>query len=98
MYAEKVLSGMRPTGRLHLGHYHGVLANWIKLQHEYPCLFFVADWHALTTAYDEPGTIAQNTWDMVIAWLAATGSPARIAAASAIPAMIASGRGGQPGT
>ncbi|MBI4998522.1 MAG: tryptophan--tRNA ligase, partial [Rhodocyclales bacterium] len=49
MYAEKVLSGMRPTGRLHLGHYHGVLANWIKLQHEYPCLFFVADWHALTT-------------------------------------------------
>jgi tryptophanyl-tRNA synthetase len=65
MYAEKVLSGMRPTGRLHLGHYHGVLANWIKLQHEYPCLFFVADWHALTTAYDEPGTITDNatgTW------------------------------------
>jgi tryptophanyl-tRNA synthetase len=77
MYAEKVLSGMRPTGRLHLGHYHGVLANWVKLQHEYPCLFFVADWHALTTAYDEPGTIAQNTWDMVIDWLAAGVDPSQ---------------------
>lgn len=77
MYAEKVLSGMRPTGRLHLGHYHGVLANWIKLQHEYPCLFFVADWHALTTAYDEPGTITQNTWDMVVDWLAAGVDPAQ---------------------
>jgi len=77
MFAEKVLSGMRPTGRLHLGHYHGVLANWIKLQHEYPCLFFVADWHALTTAYDEPGTITQNTWDMVVDWLAAGVDPAQ---------------------
>ncbi len=77
MYAEKVLSGMRPTGRLHLGHYHGVLANWIKLQHEYPCLFFAADWHALTTAYDEPGTITQNTWDMIIDWLAAGVDPSQ---------------------
>jgi tryptophanyl-tRNA synthetase len=77
MYAEKVLSGMRPTGRLHLGHYHGVLANWIKLQHEYPCLFFVADWHALTTAYDEPGTITQNAWDMIIDWLAAGVDPSQ---------------------
>ncbi len=77
MFAEKVLSGMRPTGRLHLGHYHGVLANWIKLQHEYPCLFFVADWHALTTAYDEPGTITQNTWDMIIDWLAAGVDPSQ---------------------
>ena len=77
MYAERVLSGMRPTGRLHLGHYHGVLANWVKLQHEYPCLFFVADWHALTTAYDEPGTIAQNTWDMVVDWLAAGVDPSQ---------------------
>ncbi len=75
MYAEKVLSGMRPTGRLHLGHYHGVLANWIKLQHEFPCLFFVADWHALTTAYDEPGTITDNAYDMVIDWLAAGVDP-----------------------
>ena len=77
MYAEKVLSGMRPTGRLHLGHYHGVLANWIKLQHEYPCLFFVADWHALTTAYDEPGTITGNATDMVIDWLAAGVDPSQ---------------------
>ena len=77
MYAEKVLSGMRPTGRLHLGHYHGVLANWVKLQHEYPCLFFVADWHALTTAYDEPGTITENAIDMVIDWLAAGVDPSQ---------------------
>ncbi len=77
MYAEKVLSGMRPTGRLHLGHYHGVLVNWIKLQHEFPCLFFVADWHALTTAYDEPGTIAESTREMVIDWLAAGVDPAQ---------------------
>ncbi len=62
---------MRPTGRLHLGHYHGVLANWVKLQHEYPCLFFVADWHALTTAYDDPGTITENAYEMVVDWLAA---------------------------
>jgi tryptophanyl-tRNA synthetase len=68
---------MRPTGRLHLGHYHGVLANWIKLQHEYPCLFFVADWHALTTAYDEPEGIAQNSWDMVVDWLAAGVDPSQ---------------------
>ncbi|WIM06456.1 MAG: tryptophan--tRNA ligase [Candidatus Nitricoxidivorans perseverans] len=77
MFAEKVLSGMRPTGRLHLGHYHGVLANWIRLQHEYPCLFFVADWHALTTAYDEPGTITQSAMDMVIDWLAAGVDPSQ---------------------
>ena len=77
MYAEKVLSGMRPTGRLHLGHYHGVLANWVKLQHEYPCLFFVADWHALTTAYDEPGTITDNASDMIIDWLAAGVDPSQ---------------------
>jgi len=77
MYAEKVLSGMRPTGRLHLGHYHGVLANWVKLQLEYPCLFFVADWHALTTAYDEPGTITDNATEMVIDWLAAGVDPSQ---------------------
>jgi len=68
---------MRPTGRLHLGHYHGVLKNWVTLQNEYPCLFFVADWHALTTAYDEPGTIEENAWDMVIDWLAAGVDPAQ---------------------
>ncbi len=68
---------MRPTGRLHLGHYHGVLRNWVKLQTEYPCLFFVADWHALTTDYDEPGKIEQNTWEMVIDWLAAGIDPSQ---------------------
>src|SRR5210317_681887 len=66
---------MRPTGRLHLGHYHGVLKNWVELQHEYQCLFFVADWHALTTNYDDPSNIPQSTWDMVIDWLAAGVNP-----------------------
>lgn len=66
---------MRPTGALHLGHYHGVLKNWVKLQHEHPCLFFVADWHALTTHYDNPLGIEQATWDMVIDWLAAGVDP-----------------------
>ncbi len=65
MFPDRVLSGMRPTGALHLGHYHGVLKNWIKLQHEHPCLFFVADWHALTTHYEDPAVIGQNVWDMV---------------------------------
>ena len=77
MYAERVLSGMRPTGRLHLGHYHGVLKNWVKLQAEYPCLFFVADWHALTTNYDSPLVIEESVWDMVIDWLAAGVDPAQ---------------------
>ena len=76
MFVERVLSGMRPTGSLHLGHYHGVLKNWIQLQHEYECLFFVADWHALTTHYDDPHLIQQSTWDMVIDWLAAGVDPA----------------------
>ena len=77
MYAERVLSGMRPTGSLHLGHYHGVLKNWIKLQHDYPCLFFVADWHALTTQYDDPHGIEKASWDMVIDWLAAGVDPSQ---------------------
>ncbi|MEI7611788.1 MAG: tryptophan--tRNA ligase [Betaproteobacteria bacterium] len=77
MYAERVLSGMRPTGSLHLGHYHGVLKNWIQLQHDYPCLFFVADWHALTTQYDDPQGIDKATWDMVIDWLAAGVDPSK---------------------
>ncbi|OZG71245.1 tryptophan--tRNA ligase [Hahella sp. CCB-MM4] len=72
---SRVLSGMRPTGKLHLGHYHGVLKNWVKLQHEYECFFFVADWHALTTNYDDPYGIEQSTWDMVIDWLAAGVNP-----------------------
>ena len=73
---QRVLSGMRPTGPLHLGHYHGVLKNWVKLQHEYECYFFVADWHALTTHYDESQVIAEYVWDMVIDWLAAGIDPA----------------------
>lgn len=77
MFADRVLSGMRPTGGLHLGHYHGVLKNWVALQHEYECLFFVADWHALTTHYDTPEVIEQHVWDMVIDWLAAGVDPAQ---------------------
>jgi tryptophanyl-tRNA synthetase len=77
MFVNRVLSGMRPTGALHLGHYHGVLRNWIRLQHEHECLFFVADWHALTTHYDTPDVIEQHVWDMVIDWLAAGIDPAQ---------------------
>ena len=66
---------MRPTGSLHLGHYHGVLKNWVKLQSEYPCLFFVADWHALTTQYDDPRGIENAAIEMVIDWLAAGVDP-----------------------
>jgi tryptophanyl-tRNA synthetase len=77
MYSDRVLSGMRPTGRLHLGHYHGVLKNWLRLQNEYQCLFFVADWHALTTHYDTPQVIDENVRDMVIDWLAAGVDPAQ---------------------
>jgi tryptophanyl-tRNA synthetase len=77
MFADRVLSGMRPTGSLHLGHYHGVLKNWVQMQNEYECLFFVADWHALTTHYDTPHVIEQSVWDMVVDWLAAGVNPAR---------------------
>ena len=74
---DRVLSGMRPTGRLHLGHYHGVLKNWARLQNEYDSFFFVADWHALTTHYEDPEIMAANVWDMVIDWLAAGIDPDR---------------------
>lgn len=77
MFTDRVLSGMRPTGSLHLGHYHGVLKNWVKLQQEFECLFFVADWHALTTHYDAPEIIEQNVWDMVVDWLSAGVDPAQ---------------------
>jgi tryptophanyl-tRNA synthetase len=78
---------MRPTGRLHLGHYHGVLKNWVELQHSYECYYFVADWHALTTHYEDPRIIAETTWDMVIDWLAAGVSPgsARLFIQSRVP-------------
>jgi len=75
MYETRVLSGMRPTGVLHLGHYHGVLKNWVRLQTEYPCLFFVADWHALTTDYEDPQLVERNAWEMVVDWLAAGVDP-----------------------
>ena len=77
MFEQRVVSGMRPTGTLHLGHFHGALKNWVRLQSEYPCFFFVADWHALTTHYDTPEVIEQTVWDMVIDWLAAGIDPAR---------------------
>ena len=84
---HRVLSGMRPTGSLHLGHYHGVLKNWVRLQHEYECYFFVADWHALTTHYEDPGDIAASVWDMVVDWLAAGITPgeARLFIQSRVP-------------
>ena len=72
---NRVLSGMRPTGRLHLGHYHGVLKNWVRLQGEYDCFYFVADWHALTTHYERPDTMRAHVWEMVIDWLAAGVDP-----------------------
>ncbi|WP_055326121.1 tryptophan--tRNA ligase [Ralstonia solanacearum] len=75
MFPERVLSGMRPTGALHLGHYHGVLKNWVRLQAEYPCFFFVADWHALTTHYESPEVIEASVWEMLIDWLAAGVDP-----------------------
>jgi len=76
MKDKRVLSGMRPTGKLHLGHYHGVLKNWLRLQSEYECFFFVADWHALTTDYADTGSIAGNISEMVLDWLAVGINPA----------------------
>ena len=78
---------MRPTGQLHLGHYHGVLKNWLKLQNEYECFFFAADWHALTTDYENPQYIADSVWEMVIDWLAVGINPgsAKIFIQSRVP-------------
>ena len=79
---------MRPTGRLHLGHYHGAMKNWAKLQHEYPCFFFVADWHALTTHYETPEVIEAYTYELVIDYIAAGIDPAQatLFAQSKVPA------------
>jgi tryptophanyl-tRNA synthetase len=77
MFVDRVLSGMRPTGRMHIGHYHGALKNWIRLQEEYECLFFAADWHALTTHFDATEAIADSVWDMFVDWLAAGIDPTR---------------------
>lgn len=68
---KRVLSGMRPTGKLHLGNYKGALYNWVRLQHEYECYFFIADWHALTTDYADPSLVAQNIKDVALDWLGA---------------------------
>lgn len=72
---QRVLSGMRPTGRMHLGHYHGVVKNWVDLQHTHECFFFVADWHALTTHYEDLSHLEDHTREMVIDWLAAGINP-----------------------
>ena len=77
MARERVLSGMRPTGALHLGHYHGALKNWVRLQSEMECFYFVADWHALTTHYEDASLIEQHVYEMVIDWLAAGLDPAQ---------------------
>jgi tryptophanyl-tRNA synthetase len=74
---KRVLSGMRPTGKLHLGHYFGALSNWVKLQEEYDCFFFVADWHALTTHYEDTSSIAENTLQVAIDWLSVGLDPAK---------------------
>ncbi|KTC97443.1 tryptophanyl-tRNA synthetase [Legionella geestiana] len=73
--SKRIVSGMRASGSLHLGHYHGVLKNWLELQHQYECYFFVADWHGLTTRYDEPGYMEKVIWDMVTDWLACGVNP-----------------------
>ncbi|MFM7066269.1 MAG: tryptophan--tRNA ligase [Gammaproteobacteria bacterium] len=74
---RRVLSGMRPTGQLHLGNYHGALRNWVDLQHRYDCYFFVADWHALTTGYEDTSKLEEYVWEMVIDWLGAGLDPER---------------------
>jgi tryptophanyl-tRNA synthetase len=73
----RVLSGMRPTGAMHLGHYHGALKNWVRLQDDYEAFYFVADWHALTTHYEERGVMESHVYDMVIDWIAAGLDPER---------------------
>ncbi len=73
---RRVLSGMRPTGSLHLGNYHGALKNWIELQYQYDCYFFIADFHALTTGYEDTRQLESHVWQIVIDWLAAGLNPA----------------------
>jgi tryptophanyl-tRNA synthetase len=72
---KRILSGMRPTGPLHLGNYHGALTNWVKLQEDYECFFFIADWHALTSDYENTGSIKENTTQMMLDWLSVGLSP-----------------------
>lgn len=84
---RRIVSGMRPTGPMHLGHLHGVLKNWLHLQHEYQCFFFAADWHALTTHYEDTASIESDLWAMIIDWLAVGIDPgaARIFVQSRVP-------------
>ena len=84
---KRVVSGMRVSGSLHLGHYHGVLKNWLQLQHQYECYFFAADWHGLTTHYADPSMIEKFMWDMLVDWLACGLNPslANIFIQSAVP-------------
>ena len=70
MTKQRIVSGMRSTGKLHLGHYIGVLQNWVKLQDDYECFFFIADWHALTTKFDDTDSLKQNIRDITMDWLA----------------------------
>lgn len=77
MATRRLMSGMRPTGRLHIGNLVGALDNWKRLQHEYACFFSVVDWHALTTSYDEPEPVGRNTGEMVMDWISAGIDPAR---------------------
>jgi len=77
VFDDRVLSGMRPTGRMHIGHYHGALKNWLRLQEEHECLYFAADWHALTTHYETPERIEDSVWEMFIDWLAVGINPNR---------------------
>lgn len=77
MERERVVSGMRPTGRLHLGHYHGALENWVRLQDDYECFFFVADWHALTTDFEDTRGIRESVREVVIDWLSVGLDPDR---------------------
>jgi len=72
---KRILSGMRPTGPLHLGNWHGALINWVKMQKEYDCFFFIADWHALTSDYEKTGSISKNISDMIVDWLSVGLSP-----------------------
>src|SRR5262249_37040631 len=74
---QVIVSGARPTGRLHLGNWHGAFKNWVRLQQEHDCFFFVADWHALTTAWEDPQGIDEATIDMVLDWLAVGLDPAQ---------------------
>ena len=74
---KRILSGMRPSGRLHLGHLHGVLRNWVELQDKYDCFYFVADWHSLTTDYSTPGPIQNNVIEMVMDWLSVGIDPSK---------------------